>query len=149
MRLVEVSLHWQKVVWYHGGRSKRDRPEIETGLDLSGWFNGILFVGDRGMPLADYGRVCYPKISLDFKALSHGLPSLVIIKNGYIAKTGSPTLTLSTQEVLLNITSLDQWLIVCGLQWDVKNLKATNAPEASKYIRKEYRKGWSSSFNLF
>jgi hypothetical protein len=29
------------------------------------------------------------------------------------------------------------------LQWDAKNLKATNAPEASKYIKREYRKGWT------
>ena len=29
--------------------------KIETGMDLSKWFNGILFVGDKGMLLADYG----------------------------------------------------------------------------------------------
>jgi len=27
--------------------------------------------------------------------------------------------------------------------WDAKNLKVTNIPEADKYIRTEYRKGWS------
>ena len=29
------------------------------------------------------------------------------------------------------------------LNWDAANLKATNAPEADQYIRREYRKGWS------
>ena len=28
------------------------------------------------------------------------------------------------------------------LDWDSKNLKAKNCPEADKYIRKTYRKGW-------
>ena len=28
------------------------------------------------------------------------------------------------------------------LDWDAKNLRAPNCPEADKYIRKTYRKGW-------
>ncbi len=28
------------------------------------------------------------------------------------------------------------------LEWDAKNLKATNCPEADRYIYKKYRKGW-------
>jgi len=28
------------------------------------------------------------------------------------------------------------------LQWDAERMKATNAPEADKFIRREYRKGW-------
>ena len=29
---------------------------LDTGMDLSKWFNGILFVGDEGMLLADYKK---------------------------------------------------------------------------------------------
>ena len=29
-----------------------------------------------------------------------------------------------------------------NLQWDAKNLKATNSSAADEYIRKEYRQGW-------
>ena len=29
-----------------------------------------------------------------------------------------------------------------AIDWDAENLKATNCPEADKYIRKEYREGW-------
>ena len=29
------------------------------------------------------------------------------------------------------------------LHWDPKTLQATNAPEAERFIRREYRKGWS------
>jgi hypothetical protein len=28
------------------------------------------------------------------------------------------------------------------IEWDTVNLKATNVPEAERYIRREYRKGW-------
>jgi hypothetical protein len=29
------------------------------------------------------------------------------------------------------------------MEWDAANLKVTNLPEANRYIRTEYRKGWS------
>ena len=29
------------------------------------------------------------------------------------------------------------------IQWDTTDLKVTNLPEANKYVRKQYRKGWS------
>ncbi len=29
------------------------------------------------------------------------------------------------------------------LQWDAAKLRATNCPEADKFIRREYRQGWS------
>jgi len=29
------------------------------------------------------------------------------------------------------------------IEWDGPNLKVTNLPAANKYVKKEYRKGWS------
>jgi hypothetical protein len=29
------------------------------------------------------------------------------------------------------------------LEWDAKNLKAVNCPQADQYIQREYRKGWT------
>jgi hypothetical protein len=29
------------------------------------------------------------------------------------------------------------------LQWDGPNMKVTNMPEANKFLRREYRKGWT------
>ena len=28
------------------------------------------------------------------------------------------------------------------IEWDARKMRATNAPEADKYINKKYRKGW-------
>jgi hypothetical protein len=60
-------------------------------------------------------------------------------------KDGSPTTcnfdysgALSEAVLLGNVS----YRIGKALDWDAKNLKATNCPEADKYIRKEYRSGW-------
>ena len=29
------------------------------------------------------------------------------------------------------------------LEWDGPNLRVTNVPEANRFLRREYRKGWS------
>jgi len=29
------------------------------------------------------------------------------------------------------------------LRWDAENLKAVNCPEADRFIRREYRRGWA------
>ena len=33
-----------------------------------------------------------------------------------------------------------------ALEWDAAKLRATNAPEAEKFLRREYRKGWELNF---
>jgi predicted dehydrogenase len=139
-----------KVVWYHGGRSKRDRPDIETGMDLGKWGNGILFVGDKGMLLADYGkRILLPKEKFG----GHKAPKPWIAKSLghhrewiHAAKTGAPTtcnFEYSGSLIEHNLLGSVAYRVGKKLQWDAKNLKATNAPEAAKYIRRDYRKGWS------
>ncbi len=30
-----------------------------------------------------------------------------------------------------------------NIEWDAENMKVTNLPEANKYIRTQYRQGWS------
>ena len=29
------------------------------------------------------------------------------------------------------------------IEWDGKNMKATNCPAAEEYVRREYREGWT------
>jgi len=29
------------------------------------------------------------------------------------------------------------------IEWDAENMKVTNLPEANKYVRTQYREGWS------
>jgi len=45
-----------------------------------------------------------------------------------------------TEVVLLGNVALRTGKKIC---WDGPNMKAKNAPEADKYVRPEYRSGWS------
>jgi hypothetical protein len=62
------------------------------------------------------------------------------------AKTGSPTTCNFgytgplTETVLLGAVA---YRAGKKLEWDPWELQATNCPEASRYIRKKYREGWS------
>ena len=61
-------------------------------------------------------------------------------------KTGSPTTCnfdysgALTEAVLLGNVA---YRARKKLQWDPVNLKATNGPEAQKYIARDYREGWT------
>jgi hypothetical protein len=45
-----------------------------------------------------------------------------------------------TEAVLLGNVS---YRLGKALDWDAENLKATNAPEAEKFLRRRYRKPWT------
>jgi hypothetical protein len=41
-----------------------------------------------------------------------------------------------------NLLALVAYRVGQKLEWDAKNLKAPNCPEADKFITKKYRQGW-------
>jgi hypothetical protein len=60
-------------------------------------------------------------------------------------KTGKPTLCnfdYSGAIIENNMLALVAYRVGKKLQWDAKNLRAVNCPEANRYIRKTYRRGW-------
>jgi predicted dehydrogenase len=138
------------VKWYHGGEKPEYRPQIETGVDLTKWFNGILFVGDEGMLLADYGkRILLPEEKFrDFTPPPETIPKS---KGHYrewteAAKTDCQTLcNFEYSGSLVEHNLLGNVAFRAGekLQWDPTQLKATNCPEADQFIRREYREGWT------
>ena len=62
------------------------------------------------------------------------------------AKTGAPTPCnfdyggKMTENIMAGIVSCR---VKQKLEWDSQNLKATNCPEADRFIRKQYRQGWA------
>ncbi len=135
-----------KLHWYQGTY----RPEILSQRKVPEWGNGVLFVGDKGMLLADYGRhILLPEDQyIDFKYPEQSIPPS---KGHYVewthaCKTGAPT--TCNFEYAGRITEANHLGNVAfrlgkKLQWNANQLKATNAPEADPIIRREYRKGWS------
>lgn len=120
-----------------------------SGMPLTTWGLGVLFVGEKGMLVADYGRrQLLPQDKFtDFKAPVESIPNSVGHWREWVdaCKTGSPTTCnfdysgALSETVLLGIVAFRTGK---KITWDAANLKATNAPEADAYITKEYRKGW-------
>ena len=142
--------HPVTVKWYHGGQKPEYRPQIETGVDLTQWFNGILFVGDDGMLLADYGQcVLLPAEKFkDFTPPPQTIPPSLGHYAEWLeaARTGGVSLCnfeYSGSLVEHNLLGNVAFRVGQELTWDPKQLKATNCPPADAFIRREYRPGWS------
>jgi predicted dehydrogenase len=135
-----LSLTW------HQGEAK---PEIWRSGGIPKWDSGVLFVGDRGMMLADYAkRLMLPE--KDFKDYAPPTPTIPRSKGHYAewldaCRGGAPAMANFQYAGLLTESNhLGNVAHRAGkkLLWDSAALKATNAPEADRFLRKEYRKGW-------
>jgi len=143
------------LTWCHGTKP----AVLSAHVDPADWRWGVLFVGRDGMLLADLFRW---KLLPESKYRDHP-PAKWPKQKGpgrmeewdasahyreWIAacKTGSPTACRFdyggplTEMVLLGNVA---YRVGADLQWDAENLKATNCPEAERYITPPYRKGWT------
>lgn len=133
------------VHWYQGA----NKPELWKAGEIPQWGSGVLFVGDDGMLLSDYGKhVLLPEDRFqDFVPPEQFIPKSIGHHAEWIhaCKTGAPT-TCNFEYAgwLTEANHLGNVAFRSGkaLQWDAEAMKATNAPEADQFIRREYRKGW-------
>jgi predicted dehydrogenase len=134
-----------KLVWHQG----ENKPGIWTAGAIPKWTNGVLFLGEKGMLLADYGKhVLLPE--KNFAGYRRPEPTIPSSPGHYAewieaCKTGKPTSAefqysgwLTEANHLGNVA----YRVRKKLEWDAENLRARNAPEADTLIRREYRKGW-------
>jgi predicted dehydrogenase len=149
-----------KFVWYEGqkdGKKVLPPEDLTKGLKLVD--SGSLLVGTKGILYSpnDYGaqyRLLPEKDFEGFKAPDPTLPRNGKGDDGMKAewaqaiKENKPALAVSnfdyaamlTETILLGNVAMR---VGKKLEWDGPNLKVTNAPEAEKYIKTEYRKGWT------
>ncbi len=135
-----------KLFWYQGTR----KPGPWEDSSIPRWDNGVLFVGAKGNLLADYRRhVLLPeKEFADFKRPEKTIPDSVGHHAEWVkaCKTGSPTLShFGYSGPLTEANHLGNVAFRAGkrIEWDAKNLRIPNAPEAEQFLGREYRKGWS------
>jgi predicted dehydrogenase len=134
------------VTWYQGDL----KPEFLKENKIPQWGNGVLFVGSKGMLLADYGKhlLLPEKEFADFQrpaktiadSLGHHAEWL------HACKTGAPTTChFGYSGLLTEANHLGNVAYRAGkrLEWDAKNLRIRNAPAAEQYLGREYRKGWT------
>jgi predicted dehydrogenase len=135
-----------KLSWYQGGK----QPELVTRGKVPAWGNGVLFVGERGMLLADYRKhKLLPEADFaGYKRPATTIPASVGHHAEWLlaCKTGKPTtcpFTYSGPLTESNLLGNVAYRLGKKLEWDAVNLKAKNCPGADGLLRKEYRRGWS------
>ncbi len=134
-----------KLTWYDGGK----QPDLITSGKVPNWANGVLFVGEKGMLLADYNKklLLPEKDFADFKAPAEYIPTSMGHHHEWIeaCKTGSATsCNFNYSGPLAETVQLGNVAYRTGqkLEWDSKALKVTNTRAADKFIRPEFRHGW-------
>jgi predicted dehydrogenase len=133
-----------KLTWHDGGV----RPKYFDDPAFPKWGDGNLFVGTKGMLLADYGRykLLPEKDFKGFAAPKKTIPDSIGHYKEWVeaCKTGGPTTCnfeysgALTESVLLGTVAYRSGK---PFDWDGKTMKA-NEPGAQRLISKEYRKGW-------
>jgi predicted dehydrogenase len=133
-----------KMSWRDGDQT----PSEVRGHKVPG--AGIMFVGDKGMMFANYdGYKLYPEDKFrGFKPPAKSIPDSIGHHAEWIqaAKTGSPTTCNFgyagplTETVLLGNVAYRSGK---KIEWEAETMKIPNAPEAEKFLRREYRTGWT------
>lgn len=137
------------VRWYDGGKLPSRPEELEPERKLPS--NGSLFVGEKGTILVN--DAASPRIIPESKMKTFERPKSFLPRSGdhkqdwLNAIRGGPPAGSDFAlfgGALAEVVLLGNVAIRSGkkLEWDHQNLRATNAPEAAQYIRREYRKGW-------
>jgi predicted dehydrogenase len=135
-----------QISWAHGAK----RPAVWEELGAPKWGNGTLFVGDKGLLIADYSR--YQLLPADrFKDFTPPPPSIPKT-NGHheewikACKEGTPTLcNFDYGGALTETALLGNVAHRAGnkrVEWDAPNLTIPNDPTATQLLRRQYRKGW-------
>jgi predicted dehydrogenase len=134
-----------KLVWHQG----ENRPEIWKRGGIPQWGNGCLFIGDKGMILADYAKhVILPE--KDFAGLERPAPTIAKVTSHHgewiecckTAKAPSANFDYAGRLTEANHLANVAYRVGKKIEWDAENLRVINAPEAERIVRREYRKGW-------
>lgn len=131
-----------QLTWYHGGWLPEGAEAYDKGA-------AVLFEGDKGRLLADYGS---RKLFMNDGESEVTPPATIPASIGHHAewieacKLRGPTSCnfdysgALAETVLLGNVS---YRVGQRLEWNAETLTATNCPDAAHYIEREYRSGWT------
>ncbi len=135
------TMHW------HQGSQK---PQIWKDGGIPQWANGVLFIGDGGMLLADYGKyVLLPE--REFAKFTPPEPFLPESPGQHVewlngCKNGTSTASpFGYAAALTEANHLGNVAFRAGraIEWDTVHLKIPNHPEAERFLgREKPRDGW-------
>ncbi|MBL8867451.1 MAG: Gfo/Idh/MocA family oxidoreductase [Gemmataceae bacterium] len=134
------------LTWYHGVNG----PSLDGSEKYDGFGSAVLFVGDKGKLVADYGKykllpdafaagVTIPTPSIA-KSIGHHAEWLNAIRNGGPTTCNFEYSGRLTEAVLLGNVAYRSGE---AIEWDAKTAAVTNTAKAKAFLGREYRKGWS------
>jgi hypothetical protein len=132
------------LTWYDGGL----RPATPKGLDPDEPLKEVLYFGEKGILM---GTQLVPEADMTrFKDLPRRIPlSPGHHKEWVNACLGGPPAGsdfVNHGGLLTEVVLLGNVAVRCQgtkLDWDGPNQKVTNYAAANKYLRRDYRQGWS------
>jgi hypothetical protein len=137
-----------KFRWYDGGLMPPRPAGLERDDQLGEGGNGILLIGEKGM-ITCPGWAGKPRLlpgSTDDRPVQtlkrsrgHHRDWLDACKGGPAASANLECGAASTEVGLLGLVAMR---VGKKVYWDAKGMKCTNAPEAEKYLKENYRSGW-------
>ena len=139
-----------KLTWYEGTRPPRP-PELEDGRRMPAE-GGVLFKGTKGTIMCGVTGGS-PRIIPEAKMQEAELPAKTIARVGgsheqdwvRACKAGEPAgADFSYSGPLTEFCCLGNIAkrVDARIEWDAKNIKITNVPDANKFVKTEYRTGW-------
>jgi hypothetical protein len=151
-----------KWTWYDGGDNKPAKAveaikKLVPGKKIPG--SGSILVGDKGILFSpnDYGAKCELLPEGKFEGYKPPWPRLPRVHGKHceewLKACKGMGKTMSnfgyagplTETVVLGCVALK---VGKKILWDGPNMKITNCPEANNYLRREYRKGWDSGYEI-
>jgi predicted dehydrogenase len=142
-----------EVYWYDNGLKPKHPEGVPETQEMGDGKNGSIFIGEKGVATAgEYGGK--PRLLPDEKMKDFTIPTpsvprvsggnhyrnwIEACKGGEAACSNFDYSGPFTELVLLGCVALRTGR---KLEWDSKQFKVTNDPEANALITKSYRKGW-------
>jgi hypothetical protein len=132
------------LTWYHGVSG----PALDGSKTYKGFGSGVLFEGDKGSLLADYGkwqllpdefaRGFTPPPQTIPKSIGHHREWTEAVRSG-----GNTTCNFDYSGLLAEAVLLGNVAYRAGreITWDSTKGR-TNTADADVFLRKQYRKGW-------
>jgi len=140
-----------KLVWYDGGLRPPRPAGLPEGKQMGD--NGRLLIGDKGLIL---GSAVYPEsLGKDASDIKQCIPRsdghykewITACKGGKVAGSNFDFAGPLAESVLLGNVALRvqlrEELTLYTLQWDSATLRVSNLDDANKFIRRQYREGWT------
>jgi predicted dehydrogenase len=135
------------LTWYHG----QPGPSLDGSRTFQGFPSGVLFEGERGNLVADYGN--YRLLPEDrFRDYQRPQPTIARSQGHHrewlraIQGSGTTTCNFDYSGALAETVLLGNVAYRAGggeFQYDARTGRVTGNANAEQYLRREYRRGWT------